>query len=97
MSRLIPNHLRLLVAERAGYRCEYCLVPEMFLATTFHIDHIRSLKHEGRTVLQNSCFCCPHCNQNRGADIATFEDTKAKILFDFLIQEKMSGISILKY
>lgn len=72
MSRKIPNHLRLLTADRANYRCEYCRVPELFLATTFHVDHIRSLKHGGRTVLQNLSFCCPHCNQNKGSDVASF-------------------------
>lgn len=40
MSRNIPKHLRLLVAERAAYRCEYCRIPELFLATNFHVDHI---------------------------------------------------------
>jgi hypothetical protein len=74
MSRRIPNHLRLIVADRAGYRCEYCHVPELFLATTFHIDHIRSQKHGGKTNLDNLSFCCPHCNQNKGSDIATYRD-----------------------
>lgn len=87
MSR-IPNHLRLLVADRAGYRCEYCRVPELFLATTFHIDHIRSLKHGGQTVLQNLCFCCPHCNQNKGSDIATYEDEKTDMMVRFFNPRK---------
>lgn len=78
MSLKVPNHLRLLVAERAGYRCEYCHVPELFLATTFHIDHIVSLKHGGQTVLGNLCFSCPHCNQYKGTDVAALVDLKSK-------------------
>lgn len=74
MSRAIPDTLRRKVAERAGYRCEYCLVPERFLATVFHIDHIRSIKHGGATVSENLAYACPHCNQNKGTDVATFLD-----------------------
>ncbi|MCF8246493.1 MAG: HNH endonuclease [Saprospiraceae bacterium] len=78
MSQKIPNHIRLLVADRAGYRCEYCRVPELFLATTYHIDHIVSLKHGGQTVLDNLSFSCPHCNQYKGTDVAAFVDLKSK-------------------
>ena len=74
MNRRISKVLRQLVARRAAFRCEYCLVPEAFLATIFHIDHIRSLKHGGETVFENLAFACPHCNQNKGSDIATFLD-----------------------
>jgi len=88
MSRKIPYHLRLLVADRAGYRCEYCLVPELFMATTFHIDHIRSLKHGGKTVLQNLAFCCPHCNQNKGSDIAAFVDEEDEATVRFFNPRK---------
>jgi len=74
MSRAIPDSIRKRVAERAGHRCEYCLVPERFLATTFHIDHIRSIKHGGATALENLAYACPHCNQKKGTDVATFLD-----------------------
>ncbi|MFN0213272.1 MAG: HNH endonuclease [Saprospiraceae bacterium] len=74
MSRSIPEVLRLEVAKRSQYRCEYCCVPERMLATTFHVDHIRSLKHDGNTELDNLAFACPHCNQNKGSDVATFLD-----------------------
>lgn len=74
MSKKIPVHFRLLVADRANYRCEYCHVPELFLATTFHIDHIFSQRHGGKTILENLAFCCPHCNQNKGTDVAMFVD-----------------------
>jgi hypothetical protein len=72
MSEQVPKALKLKVAQRAKYCCEYCLVPEAFLATTFHADHIRSLKHDGQTSMNNLAYACPHCNQNKGSDIATF-------------------------
>ena len=74
MNQHVSDFLRQRVVLRAGFRCEYCRVPEAFLATTFHIDHIRSLKHGGKTVFENLCLACPHCNQNKGSDIATFLD-----------------------
>ena len=70
----ISGKLRQQVAKNADFRCEYCLTPEFFLATTFHIDHIRSIKHGGKTILQNLAYACPHCNQNKGSDIASYTD-----------------------
>ncbi len=76
MRRDILPALRLKVVKRANFRCEYCRVPEYFLATIFHVDHIRSIKHGGLTVIENLAFACPHCNQNKGSDVATFTDTE---------------------
>jgi hypothetical protein len=70
----IPEKLRQQIAKNANFKCEYCLTPEFFLATTFHIDHIRSIKHGGKTLLQNLAYACPHCNQNKGSDIASYTD-----------------------
>ena len=68
----ISEKLRQQIAKNANFKCEYCLTPEFFLATTFHIDHIRSTKHGGKTLLQNLAYACPHCNQNKGSDIASY-------------------------
>ncbi len=74
MRQKISETLRFQVSLRARNSCEYCLVPEAFLATVFHVDHIRSLKHRGKTILENLALACPHCNQNKGTDVATFID-----------------------
>jgi hypothetical protein len=74
MTQRFSSKVRHFVANRAFFKCEYCLVPERFLATIFHIDHIRSLKHEGSSDPDNLAYTCPHCNQNKGSDIATFID-----------------------
>jgi 5-methylcytosine-specific restriction endonuclease McrA len=70
----ISEKLRLQVAQNANFKCEYCLIPEYFLATTFHIDHIRSIKHRGESLPINLAYACPHCNQNKGSDIASYND-----------------------
>lgn len=79
MSRTVPNSLRQQIAKRAGFCCEYCLVPERFLATIFHIDHIRSIKHGGATLPENLAYACPHCNQSKGTDVATFLDEESEV------------------
>ena len=70
----ISEKLRQQIAKNANFKCEYCLTPEYFLATTFHIDHIISIKHGGKTILQNLAYACPHYNQNKGSDIASYTD-----------------------
>ena len=71
MSRYIAEPLRLLVAQRADFRCEYCLLPEDASFYTFHIDHIISIKHGGLSDSDNLAYACPICNINKGSDIAT--------------------------
>jgi len=74
MSRYIPESLRILVAERAKHRCEYCLLPAQDSLFTFHIDHIISIKHGGETDLNNLAYACQIWNLNKGTNIATFLD-----------------------
>jgi 5-methylcytosine-specific restriction endonuclease McrA len=53
------------VRQRAGHRCEYCLVPEAFYQTPFEIDHIIARQHGGPTVLSNLALSCLHDNGTR--------------------------------
>jgi HNH endonuclease len=82
LSRYIAESLRLFVAERADFRCEYCLLPEYASFYTFHIDHIISLKHGGLTEEKNLANACPICNINKGSDVATIlQDIRLSIRF----------------
>lgn len=72
MSRHIPDSLRNLVTERAMHRCEYCRLPSKYSLFAFHIDHIVSIKHGGKTEPDNLAYACQICNLNKGTDIATF-------------------------
>src|SRR5437867_6035524 len=58
------------VRQRAGHRCEYCLVPQAFYQTVFEIDHIIAKQHGGNTVLSNLALSCLHCNGHKGPNIA---------------------------
>lgn len=71
MSRFIPDKLRLLVAERARFSCEYCLVQQEDLIFSCQVDHIISLKHGGETVAENLAHSCLPCNVNKGSDVGT--------------------------
>jgi hypothetical protein len=68
------------VAERAGFKCEYCLLPEKVSFYTFHVDHIRSLKHFDSSLLKNLAYCCPECNHFKGTDIATFLNSSDSLI-----------------
>lgn len=72
MSNYIPDHLRALVAKRAKFACEYCLISQEDTFHTCHIDHIISIKHGGQTVEENLAFACQLCNRNKGSDVGSF-------------------------
>ena len=74
MKHRLPNSLRRDVADRACFRCEYCLVQEEDLFLPFEVDHIISRKHGGGNEFGNLAFACPHCNQYKGSDLTTFLD-----------------------
>ena len=75
--------MRHLVATRANYKCEYCLIHEDDMFVSFEIDHIISLKHGGGNELQNLAYTCPHCNQHKGTDLTTFLNTYDDIVILF--------------
>lgn len=71
MSRYASAELRRKVARRANFRCEYCRLPEFAAMTRFQLEHIVSLKHGGKTTLENLAYACPICNSGKGTDLGT--------------------------
>ena len=59
----ITNNQRLLVSERANNCCEYCRVAQAGRLSTFHVDHIIALKHDGTDDSDNLCLACYKCNR----------------------------------
>jgi hypothetical protein len=80
MRRGISEKTRLTVAQRAGFRCEYCKIHSDDLFLGFEIDHVIALKHGGNNALENLAYACPHCNQHKGTDFATFLDDFERII-----------------
>lgn len=63
MGSSIPAKLRRLVHERAGGRCEYCLLHENHSPVAHEIDHLVARKHGGLTTSDNLALACLTCNQ----------------------------------
>lgn len=73
MASDIPDQLRQLVAERAGYRCEYCLLHAEDSYSPHQVDHIISRKHGGASVPDNLAYACLRCNVWKGSDIGSLD------------------------
>jgi len=69
----IPAALREYVIERAGRRCEYCLVYDDDSYLPHHVDHIISRKHGGASIPSNLAYACYRCNLWKGTDLASVD------------------------
>lgn len=71
MTSYINATLRRLVAIRADYLCEYCLIYENDTFFGCQVDHIISEKHGGQTETDNLAYACAFCNRAKGSDIGS--------------------------
>ena len=55
------------VRERYNAKCGYCGVHETDTGATLTIDHHRPLAYDGTENDENLVYCCPRCNQHKGA------------------------------
>jgi hypothetical protein len=63
--------MKLLVRERANYRCEYCgLRQQHEPLVTFHVEHIIAQFHGGLSELSNLALACFNCNVYKGTNLA---------------------------
>jgi hypothetical protein len=67
------------VRKRAGYRCEYCHLPQAFHPVPFELDHVIARKHGGRTNLANLALSCLRCNSFKGPNIAGIDPFTKKL------------------
>lgn len=78
----LNKELRRLVADRADYLCEYCLIHEKDTVLGCSVDHIISIKHGGSSGVDNLAYCCVFCNRFKGSDIGSIIlETKEFIRF----------------
>jgi hypothetical protein len=71
MAEGVKTEIRSVVAARANYLCEYCLVAEEDTFFGCHVDHIISIKHGGESNVDNLAYACAFCNRFKGSDIAS--------------------------
>ncbi len=76
----IPPTLRRFVTERAGNRCEYCLVHQDDRPEAHHLDHLVAIKHGGQTVSENLALACATCNYYKGSDVASIDPVENAIV-----------------
>jgi hypothetical protein len=69
----VPATLRRQVIERAGNRCEYCLLPAEVAFFPHEVDHVVAEKHGGATDLDNLALACWRCNRHKGSDLTSFD------------------------
>ncbi len=62
--------LRRLVVERAGQRCEYCLLHcDHQSSVAFHVEHIIARQHGGDDSANNLALACHRCNLRKGPNL----------------------------
>jgi len=76
----ISEALRAVVAQRAGRRCEYCLISEEDAGFPHQADHIVSRKHGGLSTSDNLAYACILCNRHKGADIGSVDSRTGEIV-----------------
>ena len=76
----VPTALRRLVCERAGDRCEYCLIPDSVTFAPHWIDHVVAEKHGGTTDAANLANSCVVCNQSKGSDLTSIDPQTGAIV-----------------
>lgn len=69
----IPTALRREVIERAGNRCEYCLLSSEVAFFSHEVDHVIAEKHGGATEIDNLALACWRCNRHKGSDLTSFD------------------------
>lgn len=69
----LPLELARAVLERAGDRCQYCLMDQALQGATFHIEHILPLSKGGQTHLANLALACPSCNLHKADQTAAID------------------------
>ena len=70
MAEISPQRRRL-VATRANFCCEYCLIHDDDTFLGCQVDHIVSRKHGGADDDGNLAFACAFCNRHKGSDLGS--------------------------
>lgn len=79
----ISDEMRRLVAGRADYACEYCLMPNALSFYPHEVDHVIALKHQGQTTSDNLAYACWRCNRFKGSDLGSFDPQTGEFCFLF--------------
>lgn len=68
-----------MVSQRAGERCEYCLLPEAVSLHKHEPDHIIPRQHGGEGVADNLALACLRCNRHKGPNVGSFDPLTGRL------------------
>ena len=68
------NPLYPVVAVRAGYRCEYCGVPEAVFNFPFEVEHITPRSRGGADLESNAALACRACNLRKADHVSGMDE-----------------------
>lgn len=78
--RKISTKTRLLVLNRAGSQCEYCLSAAEFSSSPFSVEHILPVVDGGSNSLDNLALSCMGCNRAKYMAVTGKDPTTGKIV-----------------
>jgi hypothetical protein len=70
---------RSFVRQRAGNRCEYCLIRQVHYESALHVEHIVSKQHHGTDDPVNLALACNHCNLHKGPNLTGIDPVRGQI------------------
>jgi hypothetical protein len=69
-----------LVRERAGDRCEYCLLRQGQSNLAHHVEHIIARQHGGPDDPSNLALACSRCNAHKGPNLTGIDPASGQIV-----------------
>lgn len=76
----LSPELRSAVWQRAGARCEYCLLHEDDAVLPHEPDHIVATQHGGATIADNLALSCWDCNHVKGPNLSSVDPLSHEIV-----------------
>ncbi len=79
MTIYISASVRQFVNDRAGGKCEYCLIHQDFSIYSHEVDHAIAIKHGGASNVDNLVLSCLPCNRYKGSDLTSIDPITLEI------------------
>jgi hypothetical protein len=79
MTIYISASIRQFVNDRAGGKCEYCLMHQDFSIYSHEVDHAIAIKHGGSSNADNLVLSCLPCNRYKGSDLTSIDPITQEI------------------
>lgn len=68
------------VRQRAGNRCEYCLLRQVNSELTHHVEHIVAKQHGGADDAENLALACHRCNFRKGPNLTGIDPSSSEVV-----------------